>query len=142
MQKGLGWILFAWIMLLSAGVMNIIDGIVALGNTSFWTDQGAVYVYGDLRTWGWIALIWGIVLLIAAASVFRGGEVGRWIGIGAAMINIFLQLLLIPAYPFWALSIMVLDVLVIYGLAVYGGQQQEASRRPDVRVDQHAGQAS
>jgi hypothetical protein len=126
MEKGLGWIMFAWIMLLTAGIMNIINGIVALGNTSFWTDYGAVYVYGDLRTWGWILLIWGIVLCFAAASVWRGGGFGRWIGIFAAAINMFLQMLFIPAYPFWALFVMVLDVLVIYGLTVYGGEGEDA----------------
>ena len=126
MNKGLGWIMFAWIMLLTAGIMNIINGIVALGNTSFWTDYGAVYVYGDLRTWGWILLVWGIVLCFAAASVWRGGGFGRWIGIFAAAINMFLQMLFIPAYPFWALFVMVLDVLVIYGLTVYGGEGEDA----------------
>jgi hypothetical protein len=126
MEKGLGWIMFAWIMLITAGVMNVINGIVALGNTSFWTDYGAVYVYGDLRTWGWILLIWGIVLLIAAASVYAGGQFGRWIGIIAAGVNVFMQMLFIPAYPFWALFVMVLDILVIYGLTVYGGQGEDA----------------
>jgi hypothetical protein len=125
MNKGLGWIMFAWIMLITAGVLNIIDGVVALGKTSFWTDYGAVYVYGDLRTWGWIVLIWGIVLCFAAASVWRGGGFGRWLGIFAAAINLFLQMFFLPAYPFWALTIMVLDVLVIYGLTVYGGSTQE-----------------
>lgn len=28
MPKGLGWILFAWFMLLLAGVMNMVDGMV------------------------------------------------------------------------------------------------------------------
>jgi hypothetical protein len=126
MEKGVGWLLFAWIMLLTAGVMNIIDGIVALGNTKFWTDYGAVYIYGDLRTWGWIVLIWGIVLCLAALSVWRGGSFGRWVGIFAAAVNVFLQMLFIPAYPFWALTIMLLDILVIYGLAVYGGAGEDA----------------
>ncbi len=125
MNKGLGWIMFAWVMLLTAGIMNIIDGVVALGQTKFWTDYGAVYVYGDLRTWGWIVLIWGIVLCFAAASVWRGGGFGRWLGIFAAAINLFLQMFFLPAYPFWALTIMALDVLVIYGLTVYGGSAQE-----------------
>jgi len=125
MNKGLGWIMFAWVMLLAAGIMNIIDGVVALGQTKFWTDYGAVYVYGDLRTWGWIFLIWGIVLCFAAASVWRGGGFGRWLGIFAAAINLFLQMFFLPAYPFWALTIMALDVLVIYGLTVYGGSTQE-----------------
>jgi hypothetical protein len=126
MEKGVGWLLFAWIMLLTAGVMNIINGIVALDQTKFWTDYGAVYVYGDLRTWGWILLVWGIVLCFAALSVWRGGGFGRWIGIFAASLNIFMQMLFIPAYPFWALFVMVLDVLVVYGLAVYGGAGEDA----------------
>jgi hypothetical protein len=125
MQKGLGWVLFAWIMLLCAGVMNIIKGIAALDQTALWTDYGSIYVYGDLRTWGWILLIWGIVLIIAAASVWKGGGFGRWIGIFAASLNLFFQFLFLPAYPFWALTIMVLDVLIIYGLAVYGGGELE-----------------
>jgi hypothetical protein len=125
MQKGLGWVLFAWIMLLSAGVMNILKGIAALDQTSFWTDYGSVYVYGDLRTWGWILLIWGVVLVLAAVSVWKGGGFGRWIGIFAASLNLFFQFMFLPAYPFWALTIMVLDVLVIYGLAVYGGGELE-----------------
>ncbi len=125
MNKGLGWIMFAWVMLLTAGIMNIIDGVVALGRTKFWTDYGAVYVYGDLRTWGWIVLIWGIVLCFAAASVWRGGGFGRWLGIFAAALNLFLQMFFIPAYPFWALTIIVLDVLVIYGLTVYGGTAED-----------------
>jgi hypothetical protein len=125
MQKGLGWILFAWIMLLTAGIMNILRGISALDQTKFWTDYGSVYIYGDLRTWGWILLIWGIVLVLAAVSVWKGGSFGRWIGIFAAALNLFFQFMVLPAYPFWALTIMVLDVLVIYGLAVYGGDALE-----------------
>ncbi len=123
MNKGLGWIMFAWIMLITAGVLNIIDGVVALSKTSFWTDYGAVYVYGDLRTWGWILLIWGIVLIAAAVSVWKAGSFGRYVGIFAASLNLFFQFMFLPAYPFWALTIMVLDVLVIYGLAVYGGDE-------------------
>lgn len=125
MEKGLGWIVFAWLLLISAGVMNIIKGIAALDDTKIWTDYGSIIIYGDLRTWGWILLVWGVLLLLAALSVYRGGEMGRWFGIIAASINLFFQFVFLPAYPFWALVIMVLDVLVIYGLAVYGGQPTE-----------------
>ncbi len=126
MDKGVGWILFAWLILISAGVMNIIKGIAALDQTSFWTDYGSIIVYGDLRTWGWILLVWGVLLLLAALGVYRGGELGRWFGIIAASVNLFFQFVFLPAYPFWAITIMVLDVLVIYALAVYGGQSDEA----------------
>ena len=124
MDRGLGWILFAWLMLLVAGVLSIIDGIAALSQASFFHDYGAHYVAGNLTTWGWVILIVGIVEIIAAVSVWRGGNFGRWIGILVAAISLILTLFWIPIVPFWALMIMFMDVLVIYGLAVYGGQHE------------------
>ncbi len=126
MREGEGWIMFAWIMLLVAGVMGVIDGIVALSRSSFFTTVGAHYVASNLTTWGWIALIIGIVEIVAAFSVIRGGEFGRWAGIIIAAVSMFIWLFWIPIVPFWALFIMFLDMLVIYGLAVYGGQRREA----------------
>ncbi len=121
-DTGAGWIVFAWIMLLVAGIMAVINGIVALSRASFFTATGAHYVFTDLRTWGWVALIMGIVTIIAAGSVWRGGAFGRWFGIIIAGIGVIVQLSWIPIEPFWALVIMLLDILVIYGLAVYGGR--------------------
>jgi hypothetical protein len=123
MDKGPGWILFAWLMLLVAGVMGIIDGIVALSQSSFFDAYGAQYISGSLTTWGWVALIMGIVTVAAAFSVMRGGIFGQWFGIIIASVGVLVQLTWIPIVPFWALFIMLLDILVIYALAVYGGQQ-------------------
>jgi len=125
MREGEGWVLFAWFMLLCAGVMGIINGIVALSQSSFFDAYGAKYVAGNLTTWGWIALIIGIVEIAAAVSVWRGGSFGRWAGIIVAGISMFIWLLWVPIVPFWALFIMLLDVLVIYGLAIYGGQRRD-----------------
>jgi len=43
-----------------------------------------------------------------------------------AGINSIIQLIFLPAYPFLALSIFTLDILVIYGLVAYGGRPQRA----------------
>lgn len=123
MHKGEGWVLFAWMMLLIAGVIGVIDGIVALSRSTFFDEVGAHYIASDVSLWGWIALIVGIVTICAAASVWRGGSFGRWAGILIAGINVLVQLAWIPIVPFWALFVMFLDVLVIYGLAVYGGEE-------------------
>jgi hypothetical protein len=122
MDKGIGWLLYAWIMLLIAGIMNIFQGIAALDQTAFWTDYGAVYAYGSLRTWGWILLIAGALQIIAAISVYGGGSYGRWAGIFFASLNMIVQLIFLPAYPFWAIVIIAMDALIIYALTVYGGQ--------------------
>ena len=53
----------------------------------------------------------------------RGGQQRRAVaGIVVVSINAIAQLFFIPASPFWALAIFALDLLVIYGLAAYGGR--------------------
>ena len=127
MRQGEGWILFAWLMLLVAGIMGVINGIIALSQSSFFHDYGAHYVASNLTTWGWVAIIMGIVTILAGASVWRGGQWGRWFGIIIAGIGVLVQLTWIPIVPFWALFIMFLDILVIYGLAVYGGEDYRSA---------------
>jgi hypothetical protein len=124
-QQGSGWVLFAWIMLAFAGVMNVIYGVSALANSAFFVND-AKFVFSDLRTWAWITLIFGIVELFAAASIWRGGEFGRWVGIIVAGVNVLAQMAGMQAYPFWALLIIAFDLLVIYALAVYGGRRKAA----------------
>jgi len=121
-ERGASWITFASIMLVIVGTFSVIDGVVALSKSSFFTAN-AVYVFSDLRTWGWITLVLGIVALFAAASVAAGGQFGRWFGIAAAALNSIGQLLFVQAYPWWSISAFAVDMLIIYALTAYGGRQ-------------------
>jgi hypothetical protein len=118
---GAGWIVFAAIMFVLAASLNVIWGIAAVADSRFFVD-GATYILGGLNTWGWIAIGLGAVQLLAALSIWRGGAFGRWFGIIAAGVAVIGAMMMIPAYPFWALTLVALDVLVIYGLAAYGGK--------------------
>jgi hypothetical protein len=122
-EKGFGWILFAGLMVAMAGILNVIYGIAAVANSKFFVG-GAQYILSDLNTWGWVAIVLGALQLFAAYSVWRGGAFGRWFGIAVAGLSAIAALLSIPAYPFWSLAIVAIDVLVIYGLAVYGGRPE------------------
>ena len=121
--EGSGWVLFSGIMILTVAVLNIIWGIAAIGNSSFFV-QDTRYIFSELNTWGWIVLIIGALQLAAAFSIWAGGTFGRWFGIAVATVNAIVALLSIPAYPFWSLAIFAVDVLVIYGLAAYGGDRR------------------
>ena len=111
-----GWWIFAGVLLLIAGALNIIYGTAAIGNSGFFTAN-AVYILMDLRLWGWVALILGICEWIAAFSLWSGGEFGRWFGIVIASVNAVGALLSIPAYPFWSLAIFALAIVIIYKLS-------------------------
>ncbi len=111
-----GWWLFAGILLLVAGVLNIIWGIGAIGDAKFLVND-TKFIISSLHTWGWVTLLIGVVQLIAAFSLFQGGGFGRWIGIFAASVSAIAALLSIPAYPFWSLCIFALALIILYELA-------------------------
>lgn len=123
--KGGGWLLFAGIMVFIAGVLNAIWGIAAIDEAQFFVEDQK-FIIEDLKAWGWIILIVGVIQLIAAFSIWAGGEFGRWIGILGATLSAIGALLSIPGFPLWSLCVFGVDLLIIYGLVVYGGRQARA----------------
>jgi hypothetical protein len=121
-QRGEGWLTFAGVMLMFAGVLNVIWGIAAIDDSAFFTDEGRYVIFDDLNTWGWFLLIVGALQLFAAFSIWSGGEFGRLIGIASAALSALVILFTVNAYPFAAFMVFIIDILVIYGLAAYGGK--------------------
>ena len=110
-----GWWVFAGVLLLVAGILNIIYGIAAIGDAKFFTEHGT-YIISSLHTWGWLLLILGVLELVAAFSLFSGGEFGRWFGIFVGSLNAIGALLSIPGEPFWSLALFALSIIIIYKL--------------------------
>lgn len=124
-EEGEGWLVFAATMLGLAGIMSVIDGIVALARSKFYV-AGAKFVVSDVRTWGWIVLLVGILLIIAAGGVLARSGFSRWFGIFAAGLGALSQFMVVQAYPLWSLLVFGCEVLVIYALAAYGGKSSTA----------------
>jgi hypothetical protein len=120
--KGGGWLFFAGIMVFIAGVLNAIWGIAAIDQARFFVENTR-FIIEDLQTWGWIILIIGVLQLVAAFSIWAGGEFGRFIGIASATLSAIGALLSMPGFPLWSLCIFGVDLLIIYGLGTYGGRQ-------------------
>ncbi len=116
-ERVTGWWVFAGILLLIAGVLNIIWGIAAISESHFVTVNGAQYVFGKLNTWGWVTLILGAIEILAALSLFQGGSFGRWFGVFAASLAAIGALLDIWVLPFWSICVFALSVIVLYELA-------------------------
>lgn len=116
-ERVTGWWVFAGVLLLIAGILNIIWGIAAIGESHFVTVNGAHYVFGKLNTWGWITLALGVIEIFAGFSLFAGGSFGRWFGIFAAALVAIGALLDIWVLPFWSICVFALSVIVIYELA-------------------------
>jgi hypothetical protein len=118
-DRGYGWVLFAGTLLLLIGSINVIQGIAAIGNANFFTHD-THYVFANLNTWGWIVLILGSCQFLVGCGVFFKNQFSRWVGVVVLAANTIAQLLMMPAYPFWSLTLIAMDILAIYGLIAYG----------------------
>ena len=123
---GYGLVLFASVLLLIVGCFNLIYGIAAIANSHVFTAN-AHYVFGDLRTWGWITLIIGALQLLAAGGVLMGNQLARWFGVLVLGLSAIDQMFFLPAYPFWSLMIIAVDVVALYGLCAYGSRANLAA---------------
>ena len=120
--RGYGLILFASILLVVVGFFNMIYGIAAIANSHVFVAN-AHYVIGDLRAWGWATLIIAVLQLIAAGGILAGNQLARWFAVAIVGLSAIEMMFFIPAYPFWALVIIAVDVVALYGLCVYGSRR-------------------
>jgi hypothetical protein len=122
-EKGMGWRFFAGTVLGIAGIMRFFDAIWA------WRFHGAVpsdleaAIFGhSLKTYGWVYFIIALILVGSSFGVLVGSQFSRWIGIVAGGILAISSIWLMPYYPIWSMAYIAIGILVIYGLAVYGGR--------------------
>ena len=119
--RGYGLIIFASVLLLVAGFWNLIQGISAIAKSHVYVAN-AHYVFGDLRSWGWVTLILSILMLLAGVGVLVGNQLARWFAVAVVGLDAIAQMFVIPAYPFWSLTIIAMDVVALYGLCAYGSR--------------------
>jgi hypothetical protein len=118
-------VVFAAVLLGMLGVFNVIDGIAAVARSSVFIGN-AHYVIGDLRTWGWVALILGVLQALASIGVLAGNQIARWTGVALIGLNAIGQMFFLPAYPFWSLMIIATDVVALWGLCAYASRDNLA----------------
>jgi len=124
-RQGAGLVFFASVLLVVVSFFNIIEGISAIANSHVFVAN-AHYVFANLRTWGWITLIIGVLQLIAAGGIVTGNQLARWFAVVVVGLNAIDMMFFIPAYPFWALVIIAVDVVALYALCAYGSRENLA----------------
>jgi hypothetical protein len=115
-----GWIVFAATMMLVIGSIDFFEGLIAVIRKQYYVLTPNQIVVFNVTTWGWLTLLWGIVLLLAGFALWNGASWARWFTIVACVINVLGQLgwLGSTQYPLWTLTSIVLGIVVIYALTV------------------------
>ncbi len=113
-----GWIGFAAILMFLIGGLNFIQGLIALFEDDYYVVTQSGYLVVDLTAWGWILLIWGVLLVLAGYGLVMGQGWARWFTIVVVSVNIVAQLGFLgnSQYPLWALTTVTLNVIVLYAL--------------------------
>jgi hypothetical protein len=117
------WVLLAAVVLGMLAALNLIYGIAAVADSSFFVGD-ARFVLSGLNTWGWVLIFVGAAQGLTAFGVWARWTGVRWVGVAIAVLNAILQMIVMPAYPFWSLCLIALDVLVIYGLIAHGSRSR------------------
>ncbi len=114
-----GLAIFAGALMLTAGVFQFLQGLVALADDKFYVATANYVFEFDVTTWGWIHVVFGAILVIAGSAVLRGRTWARALGVVLAALSAIANFLWIPYYPLWSMVIIALDVAVIWALCVY-----------------------
>ena len=121
-----GWIAFAGVMMIISGSLNALYGLVAVVNDNWvvWTNRTSLVI--DISEWGWIHLVVGLVVLLSGLGVFSGNVLARTVGVIGAAISLIVNFFFIPAYPLWAITVVTINVLVIWALTAHGSEMRSA----------------
>ena len=119
-----GFILFAAMMMIMAGLFQALAGLVAIFENEFYVATRNYLFQFDATTWGWIHLLVGVIVALAGWGLLAGRTWARVVGITLAVVSAIANFLFIPYYPFWALTVIALDIFVIWALAAHGRELQ------------------
>ena len=118
MGKWGGWIAFAGWLMIIVGFLDFFQGLIAIIRQHYYTFTGNQVIVFDVRTWGWITLLWGIAIVLAGMALLAGAEWARWLTIVLVSLNI-LEILAFEgssSAPLWALTVLGLSIVVLYAL--------------------------
>jgi len=115
-----GWISFAGIFMIVVGALDFFEGLIAVIRGQYYVLTPNEIIVFDLKTWGWVTLIWGIVLALSGLALLGGAGWARWFAIVVGCLNFIVQLGFVGSaqYPLWTLTALALTAIVLYALIV------------------------
>ena len=121
-----GWIGFAGVVMMILGGINFFQGLIAIFEDEYYVVTQSGYLVFDLTAWGWIMLIWGIILALVGVALISGQSWARWTTIVVVSLNVFAQLGFLgnSNYPLWALTALALNLIVLYALTARWHESQ------------------
>jgi len=123
-MRGAGRVVFAAILLMFVGFINVIYGIGALDDANYFVNDTR-FILDNLNTLGWVLIIVGLIQLTGGFSLIAGSIYGRVIGVVGGTLGALSALFSIGgANPWWSLIVFALCLYVVHGILVYGEDER------------------
>ncbi|MFC7996917.1 hypothetical protein ACFUVQ_12220 [Streptomyces rochei] len=103
--------------LLLSGVLSVLQGIAGIAEDRLYGVPRHYEYRFDLTSWGWIHLVVGVALILVGVGVLQAVSWGRPGAVTVAAISLVTQFMFIPYYPLWSISVMTLDLIILWGMA-------------------------
>jgi hypothetical protein len=118
-ERGTGGAIFAGTLLIIGSALWILEGLADIVRGTSYIESANYWITTSASTWGWIHLIGGLIGLAAGFGIFSGAGWARWLGILIASVSVIVNFVFIPLAPFWALTLIFIDLWVIHSLFVH-----------------------
>jgi hypothetical protein len=129
-ERGTGGAFLASVLMIVGGAMAVLMGLAGILKDAFYVIPANYWITFDTTTWGWINLGVGAVLIAAGLGVMTGATWARWLGITVVAVAAVVTFLFIPVVPFWAMTLIVIDLWVIHSLVVHVREPQMVYLNP------------
>jgi hypothetical protein len=115
-----GWVGFAAIMLVVIGCIDAFEGLIAIFRDNYYQYTPNGVIIFDTTTWGWIMLLWGILLVLVGLALAAKSGWARWTAVVIVIVNLLAQLgwLGSSPTPVWTLTVITLQIIVLYALTI------------------------
>ena len=120
-----GWIGFAGLTMVVIGSIDFFEGLIAVIRGSYYVATPNQIILFDTTKWGWITMILGVVLALVGLGLVSGAGWARWTAIVVLVVNLLEQLAWLgnSSYPLWTLTVIALEIVVLYALTVRWGDR-------------------
>jgi hypothetical protein len=115
-----GWVGFAGWLMVIIGSIDAFEGLIAIFRHSYYVFAPNTVIVFDVKTWGWVTLLWGIIVALTGFGLLAAAGWARWTAIVVGSLSFIVQLGFLGSTPtpLWALTVLGLTLVVLYALIV------------------------
>ena len=129
-ERGTGGAFLASVLMIVGGAMAVLMGVAGILKDAFYVIPAEYWITFNTATWGWIHVGVGAVLLAAGLGVMTGANWARWLGIAVVSVAAVVNFLFIPIIPLMAMTLIAIDLWVVYSLVVHVKEPQMVYLNP------------